>query len=168
MTQQVIITVNRDSNERDRILATLEPFQSMFRIFQSETAAEADDEISNMVENEESLALVICDESLPLDSGVSFLMKLDQDSMTRKAHKLLIMHEPNFDTLVQAINQGKLDYCLIPPWNEEELASTLRQELTDFVIDYAPEKLKYASILDHERILGHMHEGGLTSWDHHG
>ena len=167
MTQQVIITVNRDPNERKRIFKALESFQTLFRIFQSETATEAEEEISSLVENEESLALVICDESLPLDSGVTFLMKLDQDSMTRKAHKLLIMHEPNFENLVRAINQGKLDYCLVPPWNEKELTSTVLQELTDFVIDYAPEKLKYASILDQERILGQMHEGGLTSWDHH-
>jgi response regulator RpfG family c-di-GMP phosphodiesterase len=167
MTQQVIITVNRDSNESERIFNALEPFQTLFRIFQSKTAMEAEEELCNLVENEESLALVISDESLPIDSGVSFLMKLDQDSMTRRAHKLLIMHEPNFETLVRAINQGKLDYCLVPPWKKEELTSTVRQELTDFVIDYAPEKLKYASILDQERILGQMHEGGLTSWDHH-
>ena len=58
-------------------------------------------------------------------------------------------------------------HCLVPPWEVEDLTETVRQELTDFILDHDHDKLQFASILDQERILGHMHEGGLTSWDHH-
>ncbi|MED5342149.1 MAG: hypothetical protein VX560_00395, partial [SAR324 cluster bacterium] len=60
-----------------------------------------------------------------------------------------------------------IDHCLVPPWEVGDLTETVRQELTDFILDHEHDKLQFASILDQERILGHMHEGGLTSWDHH-
>ena len=167
MTQYLILTVNREIEEREKILKALEPFQTVFEIFQAENASEAEQKLINLMENEEQLSLIICDESLPRTSGASFLTKLHKNSITRKAHKILLMHKPDVDVLIQAVNHGGIDHCLVPPWEGGDLTETVRQELTDFILDHEPDKLQFAGILDQERILGHMHEGGLTSWDHH-
>ncbi len=167
MPHYVVLIVNRNPDEQSRIAVALEPFEVSFRMIRVANSEEAEREVYAFSETEERLALVICDEVLPQESGTSFLVRLHQDARTRATHKILIMHEPDAEGLIQAINHGGLDHCLVPPWNEEQLAETVKQELTDFILDHEPDKLAYASVLDQERILGHMHEGGLTSWDHH-
>ena len=115
MTQYLILTVNREIEEREKILKALEPFQTVFEIFQAENASEAEQKLINLMENEEQLSLIICDESLPRTSGASFLTKLHKNSITRKAHKILLMHKPDVDVLIQAVNHGGIDHCLVPP-----------------------------------------------------
>jgi len=167
MPHYVVLIMNRNPDEQSRIAVALEPFEVSFRMIRVANSEEAERQVYAFSETEERLALVICDEALPQESGTSFLVRLHQDARTRATHKILIMHEPDAEVLIQAINHGGLDHCLVPPWNEEQLAETVKQELTDFILDHEPDKLAYASVLDQERILGHMHEGGLTSWDHH-
>ncbi|MEE2716710.1 MAG: hypothetical protein VX610_04715 [SAR324 cluster bacterium] len=167
MPKYVVLIVNGNPEEQSRIVTVLNPFEASFRIVPVINADEAERKLYEISETEERLALVICDESLPRESGTSFLVRLHQDSRTRPAHKVLVMHEPDAEVLVQAINHGGLDHCLVPPWSEEQLAETVKNELTDFILDHESDKLAYASVLDQERILGHMHEGGLTAWDHH-
>lgn len=167
MPQYVVLIVNENPDEQSRISNTLNSFQPLFRMASVFNTGDAEREVYAISETDERLALVICDEALPQESGTSFLMRLHQDSRTRPAHKILVMHEPDAEVLIQAINHGGLDHCLVPPWNEEQLSETVKEELTDFILDHEPDKLAYASVLDQERILGHMHEGGLTSWDHH-
>ena len=68
MTQYLILTVNREIEEREKILKALGPFQSVFEIFQAENASEAEQKLINLMESQEQLSLIICDESLPRTS----------------------------------------------------------------------------------------------------
>ena len=58
MTQYLILTVNREIEEREKILKALEPFQTIFEIFQAENASEAEQKLINLMENEEQLSLI--------------------------------------------------------------------------------------------------------------
>ena len=48
MTQYLILTVNREIEEREKILKALEPFQTVFEIFQAENASEAEQKLINL------------------------------------------------------------------------------------------------------------------------
>ena len=136
MPQYVVLIVNENPDEQSRISNTLNSFQPLFRMASVFNTGDAEREVYAISETDERLALVICDEALPQESGTSFLMRLHQDSRTRPAHKILVMHEPDAEVLIQAINHGGLDHCLVPPWNEEQLSETVKEELTDFILDH--------------------------------
>lgn len=167
MAKFIILVVIDDRQELSELQQVLQPFEALFRVCPVTNSAEAEEVLFELTESNEQLALVICDETLPKTTGRAFLIKLHQDSATRPAHKILVVKEPKIEDLIQTVNHGGLDHCLIHPWIEDDFRETVKTELTDFILDNASDKLSFVSVLDQQRILTNIHSSGLTSWDHH-
>ncbi|KLV08963.1 ATPase [Photobacterium aquae] len=132
----------------------LAPFAELFDIYSAFSTDDAQRVLADISTQHQRVAMVICDHELGTDSGVEFLISLDQYPVTQQARTVLINDKPQLDNIVQAVNEGRLHYCLTKPWNPHELQQVLIKELTNFILKYPDEDwLRYSQLLDHRRIL---------------
>ncbi|MGF1679951.1 ATP-binding protein [Photobacterium minamisatsumaniensis] len=154
MNNFVIICLDDDPKVVEQLNQDLAEFSELFDICNAYSITEANDTLTFVEQNSQRVALVICDNELGDDKGVDFLVKLDQYPASQQARSLLLNDKPQLDAIMQAVNEGRLHYCLTKPWNKKELKQVLIKELTSFILKHQDEDLlKYSQLLDHRRIL---------------
>ncbi|WP_299013921.1 ATP-binding protein [uncultured Photobacterium sp.] len=154
MNSFVIVCLDDDPGIVERLNQDLAPFAALFDICNAYSIEEALDILQFIEESNQSVAMVICDNELGNDNGVDFLVQLDQYPVTNHARSILLNDKPQLDAIMQAVNEGRLHYCLTKPWNKKELHQVLLKELTTFVLKHPGEDwLRYSQALDHRRIL---------------
>ncbi|WP_064605156.1 ATP-binding protein [Photobacterium sp. J15] len=154
MNNFVIVCLDDDPIIVERLNKDLAPFSALFDICNAYSIDEALDTLQFIEENNQSVAMVICDNELGKDNGVNFLVRLDQYPVSAQARSILLNDKPQLDDIMQAVNEGRLHYCLTKPWNRKELHQVLLKELTTFVLKHPAEDwLSYSQVLDHRRIL---------------
>jgi len=150
----VILCLDDDPRIIEQLSKELVPFANLFDIISAESIEEAHDTLEFIAQNGQRAAMVICDNELGSDNGVDFIIGLDQHPVTQKARTILLNDKPQLDTIMQAVNEGRLNYCLTKPWNKEELNRVLIKELTTYILKNPQEDwLQYSRTLDHRRIL---------------
>jgi two-component system chemotaxis response regulator CheY len=153
MKHLVILCVEDEVEVRNAIVRDIEPFASICRIEEAEDAADAREAVSQCLEDDAQIALVLCDHLLPGESGVSFLVALNADPKTRLARKVLVTGQAGLDDTIKAVNQAGLDHYVSKPWSREDLQEIVREQLTCYVIDHADDLLPFVSVLDGARLL---------------
>ncbi|UTV26774.1 ATP-binding protein [Photobacterium atrarenae] len=154
MNSFVIVCLDDDPTIIERLNQELAGFAGLFDLCNAYSIREAY-EILDLVEHQgQQVAAVICDNRLGLDNGVDFLIQLESHPATRHARSVLLNDKPQLDSIMQAVNEGRLHYCLNKPWQPSELLQVLTKELTTFVLKHPGEDwLQYSQVLDHRRIL---------------
>jgi thioredoxin reductase (NADPH) len=136
--EQVLRAIQRDVRKK---------YQNEYRVSATDSAKEAIELIKELKLKNETVALFISDQRMPEMDGVTFL------GMTREiypeAKLVLLTAYSDIDVAITAINDIKLDYYLLKPWNppEEKLYPVIDDLLDDWQAQYKP---------DHEgiRIIG--------------
>ncbi|MGF1757297.1 ATP-binding protein [Photobacterium sagamiensis] len=154
MNSFVILCLDDDPEVVERLSRDLAPFAKLFDIVGADSIKEANETLHFIEQNGQRAAMVICDNELGTDQGVDFLIRLDQYPATEQARTVLLNNRPQLDAIMQAVNEGRLNYCLTKPWNKDELNRVLVKELTTYILKHPEEDwLKYSQALDHRRIL---------------
>jgi thioredoxin reductase (NADPH) len=122
-------------------------YRDAYRIAATESAVEALEILKELKLKNETVALFISDQRMPEMEGLVFLEKALE--IYPDAKQVLLTAYSDIDAAIRAINNVKLDYYLLKPWNppEEKLYPVLNDLLDDWQAMYKP---------DHEgiRIIG--------------
>jgi len=136
--EQVLRAIQRDMRNK---------YRNEYRISASDSAIEALELIKELKLKNETVALFISDQRMPQMEGVFFLEKTKE--IYPEAKLVLLTAYSDIDVAVRAINNLKLDYYLMKPWNppDEKLYPIVDDLLDDWHGQYKP---------DHEgiRIIG--------------
>lgn len=154
MNKFAILCLDHDSSIVERLRHDLRQYASLFDVLCTDSLNEAEDAVAYLEQTQQKVALVICGNSHMKFKGVEFLIKLEHSEYTRDARKVLLNDNLAIETIMSAVNEGRLDHCLAKPWRTTELRKVTTKELTTYLLnDPSSDWLSYSSLLDQNRIL---------------
>ncbi len=153
MSKYFILCIDDERVVLDSVLQDIEDFEEHFIIEAAESVDEAKAVISDLEKEGKQLALVLCDHIMPKDTGIDFLISLNQNETTQSTRKILLTGQAGLEDTVQAVNHGSLDFFIGKPWERDELLDVLKNQLTTFIIEQDENPMQWIQILDTERIL---------------
>ncbi len=127
--QQVLQSLKRDLRRR---------YQEDYRIVSTTQPVEALEAVENLKKKGETIALYLCDQRMPEMLGVEFLEKARP--LYPEAKRVLLTAYSDTDAAIKAINEVRLDYYLLKPWDppEEKLYPILDDLLEDWKLTHRP------------------------------
>ncbi|PJG58740.1 ATP-binding protein [Aeromonas cavernicola] len=130
----------------------LAPLRSHFTlrvVIGLEAATQALDELDSLGQPP---AVVVCDSDLGDGRGADFLIRLG--SRHEACRKVLLGSQPEMNSIIDAVNLGRLDYYLQRPWRDGSLRRAVIEQAGQFVLQH-PEAdlLSYAAVLDSQPLL---------------
>ena len=124
-------------------------YRDEYRVTATDSATEAIELIKELKLKNETVALFISDQRMPEMEGVAFLEKVKE--IYPEAKLVLLTAYSDIEAAIRAINNIRLDYYLLKPWNppEEKLYPVVNDLLDEWQAFYKP---------DHEgiRIIGYQ------------
>ncbi len=114
-------------------------YGGQYRIMRAESGAKALDTLKRVKLRGEPVALLLVDQRMPQMSGIEFLeqaIELYPDSK-----RVLLTAYADTEVAIRAINQIKIDYYLLKPWEppEEHLYPVLQDLLDDWQAAFRPD-----------------------------
>jgi thioredoxin reductase (NADPH) len=109
-----------------------------YRIVRADSGATALDALHKLKERTETVALFLADQRMPVMSGVEFLTEAGK--VFPAAKKVLLTAYADTNAAIAAINQVRLDYYLLKPWDppEDHLYPILDDLLDDWRAHFRP------------------------------
>jgi len=128
--EQVLRAIQRDISNK---------YRNQYRISATDSANEAIELIKELKLKNENVALFISDQRMPEMEGVTFLGKTKE--IFPEAKLVLLTAYSDTDVAIRAINNLKLDYYLLKPWNppDEKLYPIVDDLLDDWHAQYKPD-----------------------------
>ncbi|KAA3611386.1 MAG: response regulator [Calditrichaeota bacterium] len=143
-------------DDQRQILATLqkdlEYFDEYFTIQTCESASEAEDLLSSLADENEEVALLICDHIMPGKNGIDFMIDIQNDSRFRYTKKILLTGLATHSDAIAAINDANVSHYLEKPWDTTELLSIVKILITQFIFQTGLERDVFLPILDLETL----------------
>lgn len=126
---EVLRAVARDLRNR---------YSDDYRIVRASSGADAMVAIRELIERDEHVALVLSDQKMPGLDGVHFLAKASE--LVPRARRALLTAYADTDAAIAAINDSKVDYYLLKPWDppEQKLYPVLDDLLDTWRADFRP------------------------------
>lgn len=165
MNSFVILCLDDDSTVVQQLQQDLNGFSHLFDILTAQTIAEAYQILVQVAQNNQTVAMVLCDNDLGNDSGIDFLIELKQQQETALSHKVLLTGQAGLDETVQAVNNASLDYFIAKPWSGEALKQIVTDQLTTYIIENESDLMPWARILDTVRIMQAISDNRLSLSD---
>jgi thioredoxin reductase (NADPH) len=140
MNLPVIFTIDDDPQVLRAISRDLKvKYGKEYKILSTTSAQEALESLTDLKNTSDVVALFLCDQRMPEMEGVAFLEKAIK--IFPEAKRVLLTAYSDTDAAIKAINDVKLDYYLIKPWDppEEKLYPVISDLLDDWQNDYVPE-----------------------------
>ncbi len=156
--QYLILCVDDERDVLDSVVQDLEEFEQHFVIEAAESVSEARDVITDYASRDIPLALILCDHIMPEQTGISFLIELNDEESTFHTRKLLLTGQAGLDDTVEAINHACLDFYISKPWDQGELKKNVKHQLTLYIINCSPDLSQWLNILEPDLLLQKMAE----------
>jgi thioredoxin reductase (NADPH) len=140
MNLPVIFTIDDDPQVLRAISRDLKvKYGKEYKILSTTSAQEALESLTDLKNTSDVVALFLCDQRMPEMEGVAFLEKAIK--IFPEAKRVLLTAYSDTEAAIKAINDVKLDYYLIKPWDppEEKLYPVITDLLEDWQNDYIPE-----------------------------
>jgi thioredoxin reductase (NADPH) len=136
---EVLQAVTRDLRQR---------YGDRFRIIRANSGTAALEVVQQLKLRNEPIALLVVDQRMPEVSGVEFLEQTIE--LFSETKRVLLTAYADTDAAIRAINNARLDYYLLKPWDppEENLYPVLDDLIDDWQASYQP---PFEGI----RVLGH-------------
>ncbi|WP_028024161.1 ATP-binding protein [Enterovibrio calviensis] len=165
MNLQVILCLDDDPNILTQVASELSAFSGLFDILCADNVHTAGNILEELKRNDQHVALFICDHILGEDQGVNLLINIDNHPASKGARTILLNDQPNLDIIMQAVNEGRLNYCMTKPWAPQEMLETAKKELTQYVLQHnSDDLLRYCSVLDQKSLLEAHIDNKLASY----
>lgn len=153
MNQYAVICLDNIPVSMERIRSELAPLSYLFKIYTAENLEDAYQALEDIHDNHQTVALVISHHHSEFN-GVQFLIELEQLPHSNTARTILVSASSDIQSILTAVNEGRLNHCLTKPVPDQVLFKSAQKELTSFVIEYDPENLlSYSDALDQQRLL---------------
>ena len=109
-----------------------------YRVLRSESGSEALGAVRELAERGEPVALVLSDQRMPQMDGVGLLTEVAR--LTPSTKRVLLTAYADTDAAIAAINDSRVDYYLLKPWDppEEKLYPVLDDLLADWRAAWRP------------------------------
>lgn len=143
-----IICVDDEREVLDSVSRDLAFFSDVFNIEECESAQECLDLLEELDADQEYVAVVISDHVMPEKNGVDLLVEIEMDNRFIGTKKLLLTGLATQADTIKAINQARLDHFLEKVWDPEELLQTVKELITEYIIEKGIEYETYIDQLD--------------------
>ncbi len=128
--QQVLRALSRDLKAQ---------YRNNYKILSTSSVSEAISSLLELKNKGETIALFIADQRMPEMDGVSFLIKATE--FFPEAKRVLLTAYSDTDAAIKAINEVRLDYYLMKPWDPpiEKLFPVIDDLLDEWGNSYKPD-----------------------------
>lgn len=128
--QQVLRAITRDLKTK---------YRQDYRVLSTDSAKEALQSLLELKNKGESVGLFLADQRMPEMDGVSFLVK--SMDFYPDAKRVLLTAYSDTDAAIKAINEVKLDFYLMKPWDppEDRLFPVIDDLLDEWQNSYKPD-----------------------------
>jgi len=148
MAKPVILSVDDDPEVSRAVERDLKrAYAEHYRVLRAESGAAALELLRRLKERGDPVALLVADQRMPAMTGVEFLaqaMELYPD-----VKRVLLTAYADTDAAIRAINQVRIHYYLVKPWDPPE--QNLYPYLTDLLEEW---KASYRAPFDGIRVIG--------------
>lgn len=148
-----ILVVEDDREFLLAFAADLLGLSDSFRLEFVMSVPDAWDRIESIRNDDDDLALVLCEGWVSGDSGVEFLVALAADDRLDQAKKIIVTGSTRLNDTIRAVNNAHIDHCVATPWNGDDLRDVVSELLTDYVLDNDVDPLPYMRHLNDERVM---------------
>ncbi|KHT43840.1 response regulator [Vibrio sinaloensis] len=162
MSKYLILCVDDEREVLDSVVQDLDEFEEHFSLEAAESVQEAKQIIEDAECDGIKLALILCDHIMPEQTGISFLIELNEQASTQATRKLLLTGQAGLEDTVEAINHSSLHFYIAKPWRGDELRNVIKEQLTQYMIENEPELMSWASVLNTEKIFEEMAKNRLN------
>jgi len=152
MNKYLILCVDDEREVLDSVIQDLDCFEEHFLLEAAESVQEAKQLIDECFSQDIKLALIVCDHIMPEQTGIQFLIELNENVDTQSTKKLLLTGQAGLEDTVEAVNHSSLDFYIAKPWRGDELREAVKQQLTAYIIDNEKDLMPWAAALDTEKI----------------
>lgn len=142
-TQEKILIVDDDRLILHSLEETLK--REGYQVLKALTGPEAIE-----IMNENSIALIICDQRMPGMSGIDVLKKAR--SIRPEAIRIILTGNMDLDTVVQAINIGQISQFIIKPWEDVLLRQTVAESIEKYTLLKENQNLHDLIIIQHKEL----------------
>ncbi len=149
MAKPVLLTVDDDPEVLRAVERDLRhEYGSRFRVLRADSGFTALEALKQLKLRNESVALFLVDQRMPQMTGVEFLERALV--LFPDAKRVLLTAYADTDAAIRAINEVKVDYYLLKPWDppEEQLYPVLNDLLEDWQAAFRP-------LFEGIRLIGH-------------
>ncbi|NJO39765.1 MAG: FAD-dependent oxidoreductase [Cyanobacteria bacterium RU_5_0] len=139
MAKPIILTVDDDPEVLQAVARDLRhQYGDRFRIVRADSGVSALETVQQLKLRNEVVALFIVDQRMPQMSGVEFLEQAIE--LVPDAKRALLTAYADTEAAIRAINNARLDYYLLKPWDppEEKLYPVLDDLLDDWQASFRP------------------------------
>ena len=139
MAKPTILTVDDDPDVLQAVARDLRrQYGDRFRITRADSGQSALDAVQKLKLRNDTVALFLVDQRMPKMTGVDLLGEAGQ--VFPLAKRVLLTAYADTDAAIRAINNAKLDYYLLKPWDppEEKLYPVLNDLLDDWQASFHP------------------------------
>jgi len=143
-----IICVDDEREVLDSVVRDLDYLSDMFNIEECESAFECLQLLDELDAQQEYVAVLISDQVMPEKTGVELLTEVELDNRFLGTKKLLLTGLATQADTIKAINNAKLDSFLEKVWDPEELLQTVKELLTEYIIEKGIDYEEYLDRLD--------------------
>lgn len=140
MNEPIIFCIDDDLQVLRAITRDLKAkYRQEYKLLSTTSIKEAFDALLELKNQGEAVALFIADQRMPEMDGVSFLVKALE--FYPDAKRVLLTAYSDTDAAIKAINEVKLDYYLMKPWDppEERLFPVIDDLLDEWQNSYKPD-----------------------------
>jgi len=160
----VLLYLDNDPVAVELLRKELTPLSALFDIYCVDSPDEAIQTLEYVQEQKQTLAMAIAASSRSFN-GADFLIHLERSDHTKNSRKVLVSDGEDIESILAAVNEGRLDHCLTKPLKHNALFDTAKKELTSFILGIKDENwLHYSGVLDQSRILSAHIENKLDSF----
>ena len=158
MNKFMILCVDDEREVLDSVMQDIDCFEENFIVEAAQSVSEAKSVIEDYREQDVALALILCDHIMPEQTGISFLIELNDEPDTAKTRKVLLTGQAGLNDTVDAVNHASLDFFIAKPWMGEQLRQVVKEQLTYYVIENEKDLMPWVRVLDTEKILNAIAE----------
>jgi thioredoxin reductase (NADPH) len=140
MNEPIIFCIDDDPQVLRAITRDLKAkYRKEYKVLSTSSAREALEALLELKNKGEAIAIFIADQRMPEMDGVSFLVKALE--FYPEAKRVLLTAYSDTDAAIKAINEVKLDYYLMKPWDppEERLFPVVDDLLDEWQNSYKPD-----------------------------
>lgn len=143
-----IICVDDEREVLDSVVRDLEYLSDIINIEECESALECLELLEELDANQEYVAVLISDHVMPEKTGVELLTEVELDPRFLGTKKLLLTGLATQADTIKAINDAKLDNFLEKVWDPEELLQTVKELVTEYIVERGINYEDYIEKLD--------------------